>query len=139
MPAKSVADARFYDTLGVDPHAAPEDIRRAYRKLALLHHPDRNRGDQDAAARFREVAAAYSVLSDPERRAAYDQHGDLSMDGVDGEDDSEEGHGISEKFADFSHWVKVGACEPLTTRDGTSFERHGIARAVNFATSAPPG
>lgn len=67
--------ADHYETLGVSADATDEEIKRAYRKLARLHHPDANPGDGAAEARFKEVAAAYEVLSDPERRSRYDRFG----------------------------------------------------------------
>jgi curved DNA-binding protein CbpA len=61
-----------YAVLGVTPGASDEEIKRAYRRLALRHHPDRNLGDPRASARFKEISAAYAVLMDPGRRRAYD-------------------------------------------------------------------
>jgi molecular chaperone DnaJ len=62
----------FYDTLGVAKAAAEDDIKKAYRKLALKYHPDRNPGDKNAEDRFKEVQAAYDTLSNPAKRAQYD-------------------------------------------------------------------
>lgn len=64
-----------YQVLGVARDAPPEEIKRAYRRLAHRYHPDRNPGDRDAEERFKEVKAAYDILSDPERRARYDRFG----------------------------------------------------------------
>jgi curved DNA-binding protein len=66
----------YYKTLGVDRKASEEDIKRAYRKLALQYHPDRNPGDTKAEERFKEINEAYQVLSDPAKRARYDQLGE---------------------------------------------------------------
>lgn len=63
----------YYETLGVSRSAAADDIKRAFRAQAAKHHPDRNQGDAAAPDRFRQVKAAYDVLRDPERRAAYDR------------------------------------------------------------------
>src|SRR5688572_8693348 len=63
----------FYQILGVPEKASPDDIKKAYRKLAKTHHPDANRGDAKATERFKEIGEAYSVLSDPEKRKQYDQ------------------------------------------------------------------
>src|ERR1700682_1932568 len=62
----------YYKTLGVDKKATPEEIKRAYRKLARQYHPDRNPGDQDAEAKFKEISQAHDVLGDPEKRKQYD-------------------------------------------------------------------
>lgn len=62
----------FYETLGVAKDAKPDDIRRAYRKLAVKYHPDRNQGDAKNDARFKEMTAAYAVLSDGDKRSKYD-------------------------------------------------------------------
>ena len=63
----------FYDVLGVSRTASEQDIKSAYRKLALQYHPDRNPGDKAAEERFKEAAEAYSVLSDADKRKHYDQ------------------------------------------------------------------
>ncbi|MGD9092793.1 MAG: J domain-containing protein [Anaerolineales bacterium] len=66
----------YYEILGVDRKADDEDIKRNYRKLALKYHPDRNPDDSRAEEKFKEINEAYQVLSDPEKRARYDQLGD---------------------------------------------------------------
>jgi molecular chaperone DnaJ len=66
------APKSHYEVLGVASNAPAQQIRAAYKQLALQHHPDRNPGDRDAAARFRQVCAAYEVLSDSDKRRAYD-------------------------------------------------------------------
>lgn len=63
----------FYQTLGVAEKANPQEIKKAYRKLAKAHHPDANQGDPKAAERFKSIGEAYSVLSDPKKRKQYDQ------------------------------------------------------------------
>ena len=64
-----------YEVLGVPRHATPEEIKAAFRRLAAQHHPDKHAGDPSAGARFKEINAAYQVLSDPQRRAVYDRFG----------------------------------------------------------------
>jgi len=66
----------YYDTLGVPRSASDKDIRKAYRRLARQHHPDVNPGDKSAEARFKEINAAYEVLSDTEKHRKYDRYGD---------------------------------------------------------------
>jgi molecular chaperone DnaJ len=72
-----------YKALGVDKKASDEDIKKAYRKLARQYHPDANHGDKDAEERFKEVQEAYSILSDPEKRKAYDSGGGIFGGGFD--------------------------------------------------------
>jgi molecular chaperone DnaJ len=65
----------YYATLGVDRNASADEIKRAYRKLALQYHPDKNPGNKEAEEKFKQINEAYAVLSDPEKRANYDRYG----------------------------------------------------------------
>ena len=77
MPSKK----DYYDLLGVARDAAPEEIKKVYRKLALKYHPDRNQGDEAAGEKFKEISEAYDVLSDAEKRRNYDQYGHEGLRG----------------------------------------------------------
>ncbi|MCH7808155.1 MAG: J domain-containing protein, partial [Planctomycetes bacterium] len=72
----------YYDVLSVNRDATPEQIKKAYRRAAHKHHPDRNQGDPDAEPRFKEAAQAYEVLSDPAKRQRYDRYGHAGLSGA---------------------------------------------------------
>ncbi len=76
----------YYEILGVERSASGEEIKRAYRKMAMKFHPDRNPGNADAEAKFKECAEAYEVLTDTDKRARYDQHGHQGLRGAAGHD-----------------------------------------------------
>lgn len=98
MPKKD-----YYEILGINKDATTDEIKKAYRKLALKYHPDRNSSDSNAEAKFKEINEAYQVLSDPEKRARYDQFG--TAEGLGGFDFRDfQGRGFSDfgDFGDFS-------------------------------------
>src|SRR3974390_3519632 len=70
----------FYDILGVAKNASEDEIKKAYRKLAMKHHPDRNPDDKTAEEKFKEAKEAYEMLSDGQKRAAYDRFGHAGVD-----------------------------------------------------------
>ncbi len=74
----------YYEVLGVAKGAGEQEMKSAYRKLALQYHPDRNPGDSEAEEKFKEAAEAYGVLSDPQKRAAYDAYGHQGLSGMGG-------------------------------------------------------
>ena len=71
----------FYEILGVDRKASAEDIKKSYRKLAMKYHPDQNKDNKEAEAKFKEISEAYDVLKDEQKRAAYDRFGKSAFDG----------------------------------------------------------
>lgn len=75
-----MASKDYYSILGVSKSATETDIKKAYRKLALQYHPDRNKGDKQSEAKFKEVTKAYEVLSDPQKKQTYDQFGEAAFE-----------------------------------------------------------
>ena len=71
-----------YEVLGVKREADAEEIKKAYRKLALQYHPDRNAGDSEAEVKFKEAAEAYEILGSPEKRERYDRYGHAGLAGA---------------------------------------------------------
>lgn len=74
----------YYEVLGIERGVSEQELKRAYRKLAMKYHPDRNPGDEEAENKFKEAAEAYGVLSDPEKRQVYDQFGHAGLGGAGG-------------------------------------------------------
>src|ERR1700758_2239401 len=90
-----MAKRDYYTVLGVNRDASDEDIKKAYRRLAMKFHPDRNPGDKAAEEKFKEAKEAYEVLSDPSKRSIYDQHGHAGIEAT-----RQGGGGGAEHFSD---------------------------------------
>ena len=75
-----MSDRDYYEVLGVGKDASADDIKKAYRRMAMKYHPDRNPGDKVAEEKFKEIGEAYAVLSDDQKRAAYDRYGKAGVD-----------------------------------------------------------
>ena len=107
----------YYEVLGVSKDASADDIKKAYRKMAMKYHPDRNPGDKEAEEKFKEVGEAYEVLSDADKKARYDQYGFAGVDPNFGAGAGGYGGGaaagsarpnirpISESLRSFSSWL----------------------------------
>ncbi len=86
MPAVSGQKRDYYEVLGVQKNVSAQDLKSAFRKVALQYHPDRNPGNHEAEEKFKEASEAYEVLSDPERRGRYDRFGHAGVGGAAGGD-----------------------------------------------------
>lgn len=113
----------YYEVLGVARSASAEEIKKAYRKLAMQYHPDRNH-ENGAAERFKEVKEAYECLCDPEKRSRYDQFGHAGMDGGFGMGGGFEGFGGGFPFGDIFETFFGGG--------GASARRRGPARGTDL-------
>ena len=76
-----MANKDYYAVLGLEKGASDDEIKKAFRKLAIKYHPDKNQGNKEAEEKFKDINEAYQVLSDPEKKARYDQYGTADFDG----------------------------------------------------------
>jgi molecular chaperone DnaJ len=120
-----MAKKDYYEVLGVQKGTAKDEIKKAYRKLAIQFHPDRNPGNKEAEEKFKEATEAYEVLADDRKRSAYDQYGFAgvkSMGGPTPQDYSTIFHGFEDIFGDFSGFFDSffggGGSRPRKTRGG---------------------
>jgi len=128
-----MAKRDYYEVLGVSKSASPEDIKRAYRRLAIKHHPDKNPGDKQAEANFKECAEAYEVLSDPEKRRRYDQFGHDGLRGAGMHDFSR--MNIDDILSMFGFNDLFGFGDLFGTRRGRKARRTGPARGYDLETA----
>jgi curved DNA-binding protein len=97
-----VAEQDYYELLGLKKGASPEEIKKAYRKLAVKYHPDKNPGDKKAEDRFKEINEAYAVLSDPQKKAQYDQFGSAGFHQRYSQEDIFRGFNANDIFREFN-------------------------------------
>ena len=95
-----MAKRDYYEVLGVQRGADEAEIKKAYRRIAMKHHPDRNQGDSKSEEKFKEANEAYEVLSNPQKRSAYDQFGHAGVDGQAGARGFGDGASFSDIFGD---------------------------------------
>ena len=113
----NVSKADYYEVLGVSRDASDQELKSAYRKLALKHHPDRNPGDHAAEERFKEASEAYQVLSDADKRAAYDRYGHAGLSGGGGGGPFSGSVDIGDIFGDlFGEMFSMGGSSHRATR-----------------------
>ena len=113
-----MAKQDYYEILGVPKTAEEREIKKAYKRLAMKFHPDRNQGDKEAEAKFKEIKEAYEVLTDAQKRAAYDQYGHAAFEqggmggGGFGGGGAVQGHNDNTKCKAAAHQgVRPAACD----------------------------
>src|SRR6267378_5223313 len=114
----------LYEILGVEKTVTEEELKKAYRVLAMKYHPDRNSGDDEAAHRFKEAAEAYAVLSDSQKRQVYDRYGHAGLNGMGGMPDFGGGgaESIFNMFGDI--FEMFGGGRPRGPRRGDDLGMH---------------
>jgi molecular chaperone DnaJ len=138
-----MAKRDYYTVLGVNRDASDDDIKKSYRKLAMKHHPDRNPDDKASEDKFKEAKEAFEVLSEPRKRAAYDQFGHAGVDpSVGGRGPGPEGFGgFADAFGDIFGEIfgqqgragaAVAACSAAPTCATTSSYRSRTPRAARM-------
>jgi molecular chaperone DnaJ len=93
-----MAKKDYYEVLGIQKGTSKDDIKKAYRKLAIKYHPDKNQGSKEAEEKFKEATEAYEILSDDQKRAAYDQFGFAGVEGMGGQHDFSNFKGFEDLF-----------------------------------------
>ncbi|KAH8162812.1 hypothetical protein CIB48_g5443 [Xylaria polymorpha] len=133
-----VVDTAYYDALGVQPTATGIEIKKAYRKLAIVHHPDKNPNDPTAHEKFQTIGEAYQVLSDKDLRAAYDKYGKESAKPGEGFVDPAEffssifgGDAFVDWIGEISLMKDLNTAMEITTEDQDDVEFPGTKDAIN--------
>ena len=140
----------YYEILGVEKSASDRDIASAYRKLAIKYHPDSNQGNDEAIAKFKELAEAYEVLSDTDKRARYDRHGHAGVGGAGGGAGFRDVEDIFDAFGDmFGFGDLFGGSRSRRSRRGSDVKAEltleleeaasGVTREIAFKRNQPCG
>ena len=127
-----MATRDYYEILGVERTIDAAGLKSAYRKLAMQHHPDRNGGCDDAMARFKEISEAYSVLSDEQKRAAYDRFGHAGVNGGGGNPFGQGGAGFADVNDIFSQVFGEAFGDVFGGRGGGGARQHGPRRGSDL-------
>ena len=126
----------FYETLGASRDASPDDLKKAFRKLAMQYHPDKNPGDDEAEQKFKEIKQAYEVLRDDQKRAAYDRYGHDAFENAAAGGGGQGGFGFGgggfadifdEMFGEFTSGRRGGGAARLGTQPHSGVAWHGVA------------
>jgi len=126
-----MAKRDYYDVLGVSRNASNEEIKKAYRQLAIKYHPDKNPNNPEAEEKFKEAAEAYEVLSDPEKRRRYDQFGHSGMGGFAGDGGGFGGMNMEDIFSRFSDIFEGGGFESFFG-GGNRGSSRGVRKGSNL-------
>jgi len=123
-----LAERDYYEILGLKKGASPEEIKKAFRKLAVKYHPDKNAGDKKAEDRFKEINEAYAVLSDPEKKSQYDQFGSAGFQQRYSQEDIFRNFNAGDVFREFN----LGGSDDVFSRIfGMGGGRQGRGRAMS--------
>jgi len=123
-----LAERDYYEILGLKKGASPEEIKKAFRKLAVKYHPDKNAGDKKAEDRFKEINEAYAVLSDPEKKSQYDQFGSAGFQQRYSQEDIFRNFNAGDVFREFN----LGGSDDVFSRIfGMGAGRQGRGRAMS--------
>src|SRR6478672_3778437 len=127
-----MATRDYYEVLEVERTIDAAGLKAAYRKLAMKHHPDRNGGCDDSMARFKEISEAYSVLSDDQKRAAYDRFGHAGVNGGGGGNPFGQGQGFADVNDIFSQVFGEAFGDVFGGRGGGGARQHGPRRGSDL-------
>ena len=135
-----MAQADYYKALGIEKGASADDIKKAFRKLAVKYHPDRNPDDKGAEDKFKELNEAYAVLSDPDKKQQYDTYGSNGFHKQYSQEDIFRGFDFSNAYKDMGGGFGGGGSEDLFSRlFGGGFARGAAGSRGGFRTGSAKG